>query len=95
MLGAKHCIAVNSGSAALLVAMAGLGVGPGDEIVAPDMTFVLYRVVRHLSCGGDTSLLSGHRASLLWDGRLRSRARHHPAHEGHRPRSLRRASVRA
>src|SRR5262249_7833652 len=40
MVGAKYGIAVNSGSAALLVAMAALGVGPGDEIVAPDMTFV-------------------------------------------------------
>jgi perosamine synthetase len=40
MLGAKHGIAVNSGSAALLVAMAALGVGPGHEIIAPDMTFV-------------------------------------------------------
>jgi dTDP-4-amino-4,6-dideoxygalactose transaminase len=39
-VGAKHAIAVNSGSSALLVAMAVLGVGPGDEIVAPDMTFV-------------------------------------------------------
>lgn len=39
-LGAKHAVAVNSGSSALLVAMAALGVGPGDEIVAPDMTFV-------------------------------------------------------
>ncbi len=40
MLGTEHGIAVNSGSAALLVAMAALGIGPGDEIVAPDMTFV-------------------------------------------------------
>jgi len=39
-VGAKHGIAVNSGSSALLVAMAVLGVGPGDEVVAPDMTFV-------------------------------------------------------
>src|SRR5579859_4123397 len=39
-MGAKHAIAVNSGSSALLVAMAAIGVGPGDEIIAPDMTFV-------------------------------------------------------
>src|SRR5579864_4835476 len=40
LIGAKHAVAVNSGSTALLVAMAALGVGPGDEVVAPDMTFV-------------------------------------------------------
>jgi perosamine synthetase len=40
MVGAKYAIAVNSGSTALLVAMSALGVGQGDEIVAPDMTFV-------------------------------------------------------
>ena len=40
MHGAKHGIAVNSGSSALLVAMSAMGVGPGDEVLAPDMTFV-------------------------------------------------------
>lgn len=39
-MGAKYGIAVNSGSSALLVAMAALGVGPGDEIIAPNMTFI-------------------------------------------------------
>lgn len=40
MIGARHAIAVNSGSSALLVAMGALGIGAGDEIIAPDMTFV-------------------------------------------------------
>jgi perosamine synthetase len=40
MHGARHGVAVNSGSSALLVAMAALDVGPGDEVVCPDMTFV-------------------------------------------------------
>jgi perosamine synthetase len=40
LMGSKHGVAVNSGSTALLVAMKALGIGRGDEIIAPDMTFV-------------------------------------------------------
>ncbi len=37
---AKHGIAVTNGTAALEVALAALGVGPGDEVIIPDFTFV-------------------------------------------------------
>jgi dTDP-4-amino-4,6-dideoxygalactose transaminase len=37
---AKHGIAVTNGTAALEVALAALGVGPGDEVILPDFTFV-------------------------------------------------------
>jgi dTDP-4-amino-4,6-dideoxygalactose transaminase len=37
---AKHGIAVTNGTAALEVAMAALGIGPGDEVILPDFTFV-------------------------------------------------------
>lgn len=40
MVGAKHGIAVNSGSSALLVAMGALGIGKGDEVICPNMTFI-------------------------------------------------------
>jgi dTDP-4-amino-4,6-dideoxygalactose transaminase len=38
--GARHGIAVTNGTAALEVAMAPMGIGPGDEVILPDFTFV-------------------------------------------------------
>jgi 8-amino-3,8-dideoxy-alpha-D-manno-octulosonate transaminase len=39
-VGAEHALAVTSGTAALKVALAALGVGPGDEVIVPGFTFV-------------------------------------------------------
>ena len=38
--GVRHALAVNSGTSALYLALAGLDVGPGDEVIAPGFTYV-------------------------------------------------------
>src|SRR6476646_10977363 len=38
--GARHGLAVTNGTAALEVTMEALGVGPGDEVIVPNFTFV-------------------------------------------------------
>lgn len=39
-MGAKHAIAVNSGSSALFIALLALGIKPGDEVICPSLTFI-------------------------------------------------------
>jgi len=39
-VGARFAVAVSSGTAALHSAMAAIGIGPGDEVIVPAMTFV-------------------------------------------------------
>ena len=38
-LGVKHCVGVANGTDALAIALRALGVGPGDEVVMPSLTF--------------------------------------------------------
>jgi perosamine synthetase len=38
--GARHAIAVSTGTAALHLALYALGIGPGDEVIVPSLTFV-------------------------------------------------------
>ena len=35
----RHCVAVNSGTSALHLALLSLGIGPGDEVIVPSFTF--------------------------------------------------------
>jgi dTDP-4-amino-4,6-dideoxygalactose transaminase len=61
-LGSKHAVAVNSGTAALHLALAAIGIQPGDEVILPTMTFaataevVLYLGARpvFVDCEPDT-----------------------------------------
>lgn len=39
ILGAEHCVALSSCTAALHLALESLGIGPGDEVIVPGVTF--------------------------------------------------------
>jgi perosamine synthetase len=39
LVGEQECVAVNSGTSALLVALLSLGIGKGDEVIVPSFTF--------------------------------------------------------
>lgn len=40
LFGASHAVATTSGTTAIFLALAAVGVGPGDEVVIPDVTFI-------------------------------------------------------
>src|SRR5262245_39163065 len=38
--GVRHAISVNNGTAALHLSLVALGIGPGDEVIVPTLTYV-------------------------------------------------------
>lgn len=40
LVGCRHVVGVTSGTAALYLSLAALGIGPGDEVIVPDITFI-------------------------------------------------------
>lgn len=40
ILNVKHCVAVSSGTGALMASLAALGIGSGDEVIIPGYTFI-------------------------------------------------------
>lgn len=51
-VGAKHCVAVNSGTAAIQVAVQSCGIGAGDEVIIPANTF--FATAEGISTAGAT-----------------------------------------
>jgi dTDP-4-amino-4,6-dideoxygalactose transaminase len=62
--GASHSVAVNSATAGLHLALSGLGIGPGDEVITTPMTFcATVQAILHV---GATPVL----ADIGWDGNI-------------------------
>ncbi len=40
LIGAEHALCLNGGTTALIAGLAGLGIGPGDEVIIPGYTFM-------------------------------------------------------
>lgn len=64
--GAKHCVAVSSGTAALHVALLAMGIGPGDEVIVPANTFIATaEAVSH--CGASPAFVDASEADYCID----------------------------
>ncbi|GHF52205.1 glutamine--scyllo-inositol aminotransferase [Streptomyces mashuensis] len=70
--GAAHCLAVNSGTSALIAALVGLGIGPGDEVIVPGYMFVA-SIASVLHCGADVVLAEVDESLTLDPADVRSR----------------------
>ena len=54
-VGTEHAVTVSSGTAALHLACLAAGVGPGDEVIVPGLTFVASASAAEF-CGGEAVL---------------------------------------
>ena len=67
--GVKHCIALANGTVALHLALVARGIGDGDEVIVPDLTFVATAAaVRH--AGATPVLVDVHPISMCIDPEL-------------------------
>src|ERR1022692_4370575 len=52
----KHAVAVTSGTAAIALSLMAVGIGPGDEVLVPDLTFIATAKAVRLA-GADVKLV--------------------------------------
>jgi len=69
----KHCIAVNSGTSALHLALLAAGIGPGDEVITVSMTFVA-TTAAILYCGAKPIYVDVDRDTWTMDPKLIEKA---------------------
>ncbi len=79
-LGSRHCVGVANGTDALTIALRALGVGPGDEVVVPALTF--YATAEAVINAGATPVLCDVDEDDLHDDRGDRRAGDRRAHQG-------------
>ncbi|MBE1533082.1 DegT/DnrJ/EryC1/StrS family aminotransferase [Actinomadura algeriensis] len=66
LVAGRHCVAVNSGTSALHLALLALGIGPGDEVIVPSFTFAATANVVRLA-GADPVFADIERGSFCLD----------------------------
>ena len=80
--GAKHAIAVNTGTSALHLALLAAGVGPGDEVITVPFTFVA--TVSAICYTGARPVFVDIEPDHVHDGPGAARGGDHAAHQGDR-----------
>ena len=83
-LGAAHVVAVNTGTSALHLALDAIGIGPGDEVVVPSLTYVAcFQAIRQPARGQSPARFIPPRSAWTWrtwsDGSRRARGRSCPS----------------
>lgn len=64
--GVRHAVATNNGTTALHLALVALGVGPGDEVIVPDLTYIASaNAVRY--CGATPVFVDNERRTFNLD----------------------------